>query len=243
MSVLPPSADGPSRKRPRTPSISAAEQGGGPKATGTWSTDEDTMLRHHMEGSTSQSAQGYSPSATAWWKVVLRDIAGRTRQQCQERWENRLKPGIKLGPWSTAEDAALKAAKAALEAAAFKGRTCQAASFWQAAAHAVPGRTGKQCRERWLRMLDPRINHEPFSPEEEEVFERLLQIHGHRWSKIANAMPGRTDNQVKTLERKLKRRACRNKENSASGPVANAQQVGPTMMQCSTCCRRCSPQS
>ncbi len=29
----------------------------------------------------------------------------------------------------------------------------------------VPGRTDVQCRERWVNVLDPDLNNEPFTPE------------------------------------------------------------------------------
>ena len=34
------------------------------------------------------------------------------------------------------------------------------------------GRTGKQCRERWHNQLDPNINNEEWSREEEEILFR-----------------------------------------------------------------------
>ena len=40
---------------------------------------------------------------------------------------------------------------------------------WTLVAQHLPGRTGKQCRERWHNHLDPSINKGPWSEEEDRV--------------------------------------------------------------------------
>jgi len=57
----------------------------------------------------------------------------------------------------------------------------------------VPGRTGKQCRERWINHLSPSVVKEPWSKEEDATVLRLIAIYGHRWAKISRHLPGRTD--------------------------------------------------
>lgn len=58
-------------------------------------------------------------------------------------------------------------------------------------------KTGKQCRERWHNHLNPNLNKESFSLEDEiKVFEYQKQF-GNKWSEIASNFPGRNDNFIK----------------------------------------------
>jgi len=58
-------------------------------------------------------------------------------------------------------------------------------------------RTGKHCRTRWKNHLSPDINHDPWTEAEEEALYRAQEQFGNKWAKIAEVLPGRSDNCIK----------------------------------------------
>jgi len=58
-------------------------------------------------------------------------------------------------------------------------------------------RNGKQCRERWHNHLDPIVNKDNWTEEEENILFNKHQEYGNKWSDISKYLPGRTDNSIK----------------------------------------------
>ena len=92
-----------------------------------------------------------------------------------------------IGHWTTEEDALLCKAVGTI-----------GPRHWVQVAQLVPGRIGKQCRERWHNQLRPSIKKcTKWTRQEDMVLHQGVSGLGHRWSEIAKSIPGRTDNQVK----------------------------------------------
>ncbi|XP_012069192.2 transcription factor MYB108 [Jatropha curcas] len=94
---------------------------------------------------------------------------------------------IRRGPWTVEEDMTL----VNYVCSHGEGR-------WNAAARSAGlKRTGKSCRLRWLNYLRPDIRRGNITLEEQLLILELHSRWGNRWSKIAQHLPGRTDNEIK----------------------------------------------
>lgn len=68
---------------------------------------------------------------------------------------------------------------------------------WEIISQYMPGRTAKQCRDRFCNYLIEPHTNEPWSNDEDNTLLRLLSIVGPKWTKIAQHLPKRSGNDVK----------------------------------------------
>ncbi|KAH6783777.1 hypothetical protein C2S52_008736 [Perilla frutescens var. hirtella] len=142
---------------------------------GQWTAEEDEILRMAV-----QRFKGKN------WKKIAECFKDRTDVQCLHRWQKVLNPDLVKGPWSKEEDEVI------IELVNKYGP-----KKWSTIAQHLPGRIGKQCRERWHNHLNPNINKEAWTQEEELALIRAHQIYGNKWAELTKFLPGRTDNAIK----------------------------------------------
>lgn len=68
---------------------------------------------------------------------------------------------------------------------------------WTQCSKGIRGRCGKQCRERWVNILNPSVKKGKWSHQEQTQIFDSLRAHLTAWSTIAKILPGRTENSIK----------------------------------------------
>ena len=153
-----------------------------------WSSSDDKLLLSLLEN-----------NEDPVWETISSHFPNKTTQQVSDRWNKVLNPDLIKGSWSPEEDAKI------IQWVSEKGP-----KNWSALASYLPGRLGKQCRERWINSLDPDLLRKPWTEKEDSILIEHQKLWGNKWAKIATLLPGRTDNSVKnrwnsSLKRKLDR--------------------------------------
>jgi hypothetical protein len=83
---------------------------------------------------------------------------------------------------------------------------------WSVVAQNLHDRTGKQCRERYVNHLNPRLKVTDWNPVEDSTIFHLYNTIGSHWAKMSKVIPGRTDNGIKNRFHNLRRQYEREDE-------------------------------
>jgi len=101
---------------------------------------------------------------------------------------------------------------------------------WSKISDAMPGRSGKQCRERWVNKLDPALSWVDWSEGEDAILLILGYDYPNQWARISEALPGRSAKQVRAHWRSLQNTF--NKQEIQSGIEAAARDESVNSDRC-----------
>ena len=127
----------------------------GKQEGGRWTKTEDKQLRLAIEKGGPQN----------WAAIATQFLKGkRTDVQCLERWQKVLEPGLVKGAWTSEEDRIIITSIA------------EQLTKWSDIADRIPGRIGKQCRERWFNHLDPSLKKGNWTDVEDAVLVEAQKV-------------------------------------------------------------------
>ncbi|KAL3918865.1 MAG: hypothetical protein SGILL_004041 [Bacillariaceae sp.] len=147
-----------------------------------WSKEDDLRLSEIMKK---------YKNPRDWEPIAKEHGMGKSAKECHERWIRYLKPGVRKGQWTDQEDAIV------IEAVTSSSE--QPFTRWSDLAQRLPGRVGKQIRDRWVNHLNPNINHLPFSREDDLLLWDGHKKLGKRWVEISTKFfnSTRSENHIK----------------------------------------------
>eukprot|EP00535_Pseudo-nitzschia_heimii_P011787 CAMPEP_0197197888 /NCGR_PEP_ID=MMETSP1423-20130617/33089_1 /TAXON_ID=476441 /ORGANISM="Pseudo-nitzschia heimii, Strain UNC1101" /LENGTH=1090 /DNA_ID=CAMNT_0042651715 /DNA_START=72 /DNA_END=3344 /DNA_ORIENTATION=- len=147
-----------------------------------WSKDDDRRLTEIMKK---------YKNPRDWEPIAKEHGMGKSAKDCHERWIRYLKPGVRKGQWTDQEDS--------IVIDAVQNSSEQPFTRWSDLAQRLPGRVGKQIRDRWVNHLNPNINHLPFSREDDLLLWEGHKKLGKRWVEISSKSfnSTRSENHIK----------------------------------------------
>jgi hypothetical protein len=77
---------------------------------------------------------------------------------------------------------------------------------WHQVARMVPGRSARQCRERWNNCLDPNLSRNEWTPSKDDLLMQRYAQHGPHWILLAQFFPGRSKNSIRNRYLQLSKR-------------------------------------
>jgi len=146
----------------------------------------------------------YHPGGVGGGMMQTQDLHVKDENNPAESGNSNGLPKRKSGPktWTKEEDAILLNMV----------QSMRMPMKWSIVAQSMPDRTGKQCRERYVNHLNPRLKNAEWSPNEDATIFHLYNSVGSQWAKMSKMIPGRTDNGIKNRFHNLRRQLEREDE-------------------------------
>ncbi|CAD8147135.1 unnamed protein product [Paramecium octaurelia] len=134
--------------------------------------------------------------STELFEEVSKMICRRDKEQCKQKWAQMQKVALQQQPFRQEEDQKLYDI-------IMKYQSADQGQKWSLISQELNQnssvyRSSKQCRERWLNHLNPKISKEPWTDDEDIKLLQTVKEIGRRWSEISKIMDGRrSENNLK----------------------------------------------
>lgn len=157
-----------------------------------WMPEDDERLTFIMSNFTSRH---HICNKNMWSSIADMMGGGKTDRECYRRWNLYLAPpkkNTKKKRFTAQADAVIMSKVVNCE----KARPC-----WVDIAKLVNEPDGNRIRERWNNVLNPKLNHLPFSKEEDVRLYEGLQECGPKWTSIARKFFNSTRSDIQLKNR------------------------------------------
>jgi hypothetical protein len=119
------------------------------------------------------------------WERISHQFVNKTAKQCMQKFKNSAR-SAKKGNWTEEEDRIL-----------MDWIKTHGAVKWTECSKNIKGRCGKQCRERWVNILNPGVKKGNWTDQEQTLIFENLKKYFTSWSLMAKELEGRTENSIK----------------------------------------------
>jgi hypothetical protein len=157
-----------------------------------WTISDDSRLIKIVKRNCSNSKD--SQSYPTDWEPIAKALGNKkSAKECEIHWVRYLMRGSRGGFWTEVEDTIIFDAVANessfINATGDTGKKQQPfrKGFWTNLSKRLNGRDAKQTRDRWFGILNPIINHRPFTPAEDVKLWEAYNILGRKWADISES--------------------------------------------------------
>lgn len=119
------------------------------------------------------------------WNKISDELGNKDSKQCLQKYVNEFVIK-KKGGWEIEEDEILK-----------KWVKINGEKKWNQCAKLINGRGGKQCRERWINVLNPNLKKGNWDKRDQMKLFKLSKIYFSKWSLISKKFHERSENCLK----------------------------------------------
>jgi hypothetical protein len=147
------------------------------------------------------------------WRAIGRSFYGRSSLDIRNRWYHLrygvVDDGTAMAPPVTArpmlgDGLDRRCFSPEEDEIMIRAKQLDPSESWEDIAKRVPGRTARQCAQRWANYLSPEIRSEPWTPEEDRLLVEKVKEMGQSWGAIKPFFNGRSGPNIISRWRSLR---------------------------------------